>query len=95
MLNLLLAHVMEPCDDPDCEIHNIAVGLSEGTVTQVELAFFIAGAQAMEVRVRREFRRLEDEELEPIPRLIAACRAAGFSILKLADRYRREAGLGS
>ena len=44
----LLAHVLGPCDDPDCEIHRIEVGLQEETVTDVQLAFFIAGVQAMQ-----------------------------------------------
>lgn len=54
----LLAHVLDECSDPDCEVHQIEVGLDEETVTDAQLAFFIAGAQAMEAAIRREFKAL-------------------------------------
>jgi len=31
------------CEDPDCELHMIEVGLHEGTVSDTDLAFFLAG----------------------------------------------------
>ncbi len=54
----LLAHVLDECQDPDCEVHQIEVGLDEETVTDAQLAFFIAGAQAMEAAIRRELKAL-------------------------------------
>lgn len=40
-----LTHVLEDlCTDPDCEIHQIEVGLDEATVSSTDLAFFLAGA---------------------------------------------------
>lgn len=41
----LLQHMMAPCVDPDCEIHNIEVGCQEGTVSEDNLAFWLAGAK--------------------------------------------------
>jgi len=41
----LLQHVLDDdCTDPDCEIHQIEVGLSEEVVSETDLAFFLAGA---------------------------------------------------
>ena len=41
----LLAHVLkDDCTDPDCEIHNILVGAEEGTISEADLAFWLAGA---------------------------------------------------
>lgn len=43
-----LAHVLRnDCRDPDCEVHHPEVGLEEGTVSPICLAFFMAGAYAM------------------------------------------------
>lgn len=40
-----LFHVYEQdCKDPDCEIHNPQVGISEGTVSLTNVAFYYAGA---------------------------------------------------
>lgn len=40
----LLAHVLGGnCTDPDCEIHHIEVGLSENTIQDGDLAFWLAG----------------------------------------------------
>jgi hypothetical protein len=36
--------IRNDCEDPDCEIHHPEVGLAEETVTQTNLAFYIAGA---------------------------------------------------
>jgi hypothetical protein len=83
MRPLLLHVVAELCDDPDCEVHNIEVGLDEGTVTQESLAFYIAGAHAMEIAIRKAFPRKTDGREE----LIAACLEAGRPILGLADRF--------
>jgi hypothetical protein len=42
-----LAHVIEDaCTDPDCEIHNITVGLDEETVSGTDMAFYLAGVKA-------------------------------------------------
>ena len=83
----LLAHVLDVCDDPDCEIHHIEVGLAEETVTDAQLAFFIAGAQAMELAIRREFHALDGE---PHVRLRDACLFAGRPIHRLGyDRVER------
>lgn len=77
----LLAHVLDVCDDPDCEIHRIEVGLAEETVSNADLAFFIAGAQAMEVAIRHEYRALGGRDRAT---LIQACLFAGRQILALA-----------
>ena len=83
----LLHHVAyESCDDPDCEIHRIEVGLDEETVTPVQLAFFIAGAQAFEIAMNNELRRGETPAERE--RRIAACLSAGRPILALAERFR-------
>ncbi len=76
----LLAHVLDVCDDPDCEVHCIEVGLTEETVTNDQLAFFIAGAQAMELAIRREYRALGGV---PQERLLDACLFAGRPIHRL------------
>ena len=73
----LLRHVLDVCDDPDCEIHNIDVGLEESTVSSADLAFYIAGAQAMELSIRKSFRYGDDTARQ---RLIAACRVAGHVV---------------
>lgn len=85
MHKLLLHVVAELCDDPDCEVHHPEVGRDEGTVSDVNLAFFIAGAHAMEVAMRREFRRSTEED--PIKRIIAASLEAGRPILDLASEH--------
>lgn len=39
-----LAHVVaDDCTDPDCEIHNPEVGREEGTVSDTDMAFWLAG----------------------------------------------------
>jgi hypothetical protein len=54
MAATLIQHVVgEVCTDPDCEVHNIKVGVEEKTVGMDELAWFIAGAQYMEMSIRR------------------------------------------
>jgi len=78
----LLRHVLDVCDDPDCEIHKIGVGLDEHTVSSTDLAFFIAGAQAMEISIRRSFNRVDDEASRR--RLNQACGAAGHAITRRA-----------
>lgn len=85
----LLAHVLDVCDDPDCEIHHIEVGLAEETVTNDQLAFFIAGAQAMELAIRREFRALGGRGIgdgAAIDALRDACLFAGRPILALGTQ---------
>lgn len=62
----LLAHVLETCDDPDCEVHQIEVGLAEETVTDADLAFFVAGAQAMYDATRREFKALRGSNVHDL-----------------------------
>lgn len=79
----LLAHVLDVCEDPDCEIHRIEVGLDEETVTNTDLAFFIAGAQAMELAIRQEGRALGLDRVA----LRDACLFAGRPIHALG--YRR------
>lgn len=40
----LIAHVLsETCTDPDCEVHNVDVGLEEDVLTAANVAFFCAG----------------------------------------------------
>ena len=58
-MHSLLAHVLAPCSDPDCEVHCIEVGLAEETVTDTDLAFFIAGAQAMSKGLRSDLDGLD------------------------------------
>lgn len=42
----VLDHVLKGmCSDPDCEVHQIVVGLQEETVGAHDLAMFIAGYQ--------------------------------------------------
>ena len=83
-MNDNLKHVTEElCEDPDCEIHNIVVGLEEGTVSDTDLAFYIAGAQAMEMAVRH-YMGLRYNRVYQKP-LITACLEAGRPILKLAE----------
>jgi hypothetical protein len=77
----LLAHVLDVCDDPDCEIHQIEVGLAEGTVSNADLAFFIAGAQAMELAVRREYRAVGGDRTA----IRDACLLAGRPIHRLGS----------
>ena len=82
-MNRLLKHVTEEiCEDPDCEIHQIEVGLAELTVGDTDLAFFIAGAQAMEMAIRRAFPR---DLTESRKILLDTCLEAGRPILKLAE----------
>jgi hypothetical protein len=40
----LMHAIVNRCTDPDCEIHNPQVGREEGTVSDTNLAFYIAGA---------------------------------------------------
>lgn len=80
----LLAHVLDVCDDPDCEIHQIEVGLAEDTVRDSDLAFYIAGAYAMELAIRREFARLPGGlDVNARRRLTTACLHAGREIHRL------------
>lgn len=61
-MHQLLRHVLDDvCEDPDCEVHQIEVGLEEHTVTQADLAFFIAGAQRMEQILRARYFKAEVE----------------------------------
>ena len=78
----LLAHVLAPCADPDCEVHCIEVGLSEDTVTDADLAFFIAGAQAMSRMIQETFERRPGD---PHSRLTTACLFADRRIRQLAE----------
>lgn len=78
----LLRHVLDVCEDPDCEIHKIDVGLDDHTVADTDLAFYIAGAQAMELAIRKAFfRRLGSNSRED---LIRACRTAGYVVTRRA-----------
>jgi hypothetical protein len=81
-MNQNLRHVSEEiCEDPDCEIHHIEVGLAEGTVSDTNLAFYIAGAQAMEMAIRKHFPALsENRKL-----VLKACLEGGRPILNLAE----------
>lgn len=39
-----LAHVVaDDCTDPDCELHHPEVGREEGTVSETDMAFWLAG----------------------------------------------------
>lgn len=80
----LLRHALDVCDDPDCEIHQIEVGLDEQTVTPANYAFFIAGAQAMELAIRRRFHfnGVNDPARD---RLREACHVAGYGIAHRAN----------
>ena len=79
----LLRHVLEAdCEDPDCEIHKIHVGLREGTVSGANLAFYLAGAMKMEMEIRHHFNRVGDYEI-PRKRLVAACLNAGRAIVHM------------
>lgn len=80
----LLRHALDVCDDPDCEIHQIEVGLDEHTVTRHDLAFFIAGAQAMELAIRRNFYRGVDIDDPVRKKMLEACRCAGYGITRRA-----------
>lgn len=43
-----LIHVLaDNCKDPDCELHNIDVAIGEEVVDDTNVAFFLAGAQAL------------------------------------------------
>jgi hypothetical protein len=54
-----LAHVLEDnCHDPDCELHHPDVAFEETTIGLTELAFFLAGAQAM--RDSNDYKAVED-----------------------------------
>jgi len=80
----LLVHALDVCSDPDCEIHNIDVGLDERTVTRADLAFYVAGAQAMEMAIRRAFYRGLDVD-DPLRRkMLAACHSAGHVVMRRA-----------
>lgn len=80
----LLRHALNVCDDPDCELHQVEVGFDEGTVTPASLAFFVAGAQAMELAIRRSFylRRCDPEARADFR---YACLVAGRAITRRAQ----------
>jgi hypothetical protein len=42
------------CDDPDCRIHYPDIGIQEGTVSLTNLAFFVAGACAIQTQILNE-----------------------------------------
>lgn len=80
----LLRHVLDVCDDADCEIHKIDVGLDEETVSDTDFAFFIAGAQAMELSIRKSFYRGVDIDDPARKKMLDACRTAGHVISRRA-----------
>ena len=85
----LLRHVLaDECEDPDCEIHHVEVGLREDTVTPANLAFYLAGAFEMEKRLRRHFHRLfrglEGYE-NARERIITASLYAGRPMMRMGD----------
>lgn len=64
----LLTHVAtELCDDPDCEVHHIEVGLEEGTIDDVNLAFFLAGVLSMWTDTRSNFEAFQTHLLDLRP----------------------------
>lgn len=59
-----LTHALQGlCRDPDCEVHNIDVAMEERTVSETEVAFWLAGAAFMARHLKddEEFNRLRDE----------------------------------
>ena len=81
-----LYHVLEvaPCENESCHTCKIEGATARDEISEDELAFYIAGAHAMEVSLRRSFNRLGVIG-DPRQRLIQACLEAGRPILQLAD----------
>jgi hypothetical protein len=81
-----LRHVIEAdCEDPDCEIHHPEVGLEEGTIDETHLAYYLAGAFAMELGIRQSFYRSEPHGSDAREAFIQACLHAGRPIFALAN----------
>lgn len=51
----LIEHAVSDCKDPDCEIHRIEVGRAELTVSDTDLAFFLAGATRVLQMLREDY----------------------------------------
>jgi len=81
----LLRHVLaDDCEDADCEIHHLEVGLQENTVTAANLAFYLAGAFEMEKRLRRHFYHLDGYE-NARNRIVTASLYAGRPMVRMGD----------
>lgn len=74
----LLDHARGECRDPDCELHQIEVGREEATVSDTDLAFFVAGAQAMS-RVRFNGPSCENCR-RPLLVVEGRCLCCGYSV---------------
>lgn len=60
----LLAHVLGPdCSDPDCEVHNPEAA---DYVDPINLAFFLAGAQAMESLIQGMVSSIHPETMQAV-----------------------------
>ena len=80
-----LQHVVTSvCGDPDCELHHPDVGIEEGTVSETDLAFFLAGAQMARAAILRHYAVAPGREGRQ--RLLNAALIAETEMLGLANR---------
>lgn len=71
IVNKVFVHVMAGmCSDPDCEIHQIEVGIVEGTVSPNEAGWFLAGMQRMGDLGNADMKRLYHYQASHIINLV-------------------------
>jgi hypothetical protein len=86
-----IAHVLQDgnCDDPDCELHHPEVIETESE-RNTACAWYLAGAFAMELKIRSEYRNQDDytskERYEKWKVFLNACSRAGRSILDTMNK---------